>query len=351
MRAVQIIQLGEPLQAREVPLPEPGAGEVRVKIAAAGICHSDAHYRAGTASVALRPITPGHEISGSVDALGAGVTNLAVGQRVALHYLLTCGQCEYCRRGQEQFCTATRMLGKHVDGGYAEYAVAPVRNAIPVPDGVSAAAAAIMMCSCSTAFHALRKARTAAGDRVAVFGAGGLGLAAVQLARLCGASEVFAVDINPSKLAAAARYGAHPIDPAQGAPEAQIRAATHGHGVDVALEFAGLPVTQQQALAALAVWGRLALAGISGAPFMVDSFATVINREAEIIGVSDHTRDELVTLMAFAQRGQLDLDGVIADQLPLDADAINRRLDALGSFRGHTRSVITPQVLHAQPPD
>jgi threonine dehydrogenase-like Zn-dependent dehydrogenase len=112
--------------------------------------------------------------------------------------------------------------------------------------------------------------------------------------------------------------------------------------VDVALEFAGLPITQQQALAALAVRGRLALAGISGVPFAVDSFATVINREAEIIGVSDHTRDELVTLMGFAQHGQLDLDSVAADQVPLDADAINLRLNALGSFHGHTRSVITP---------
>lgn len=342
MRAVQIVQLGQPLQARDVPRPEPGAGEVRIKVAAAGICHSDAHYRAGTASVARLPITPGHEISGSVDALGAGVANIAVGQRVALHYLLTCGQCGYCRRGQEQFCTSARMLGKHIDGGYAEYLVVPARNAVPVPDAVTTAAAAIMMCSSATAFHALRKARIAAGDRVAVFGAGGLGLSAVQLAGLCGAAEVFAVDIDPGKLAAAARYGAQPIDPAHGAPDAQIRAATHGRGVDVALEFAGLPITQQQALAALAVRGRLALAGISGVPFAVDSFATVINREAEIIGVSDHTRDELVTLMGFAQRGQLDLDSVAADQVPLDADAINLRLNALGSFHGHTRSVITP---------
>lgn len=340
MQAIQIVELGNPLQARDVPLPEPGPNEIRIKVEAAGICHSDAHYRAGTASVARLPITPGHEIAGRIDKLGAGVTGLTTGDRVALHYLVTCGACDYCARGLEQFCRNGRMLGKHLDGGYAEYVVAPARNAIPIAAEVSASAAAIMMCSSSTAFHALRQARMQPGDRVAVFGAGGLGMSAVQLARACGAADVFAVDIDRRKLDAAARYGAIPIDPAEGAPEQQLRAATHGDGVDVALEFVGLPVTQQQATAALAVHGRVALAGISRQPFAVDSFATVINREAEIIGVSDHLRSELVTLMEFAQRGALDLESVIADRLPLDAGEINRRLDALAGFHGVTRSVI-----------
>lgn len=340
MQAIQIVELGKPLQARDVPLPEPGPNEIRIKVEAAGICHSDAHYRAGTASVAHLPITPGHEIAGRVDKLGANVTGLTPGDRVALHYLATCGACDYCARGLEQFCRNGMMLGKHLDGGYAEYVVAPARNAIPVAAKVSAPAAAIMMCSSSTAFHALRQARMQPGDRVAVFGAGGLGMSAVQLARACGAADVFAVDIDRRKLDAAARYGAIPIDPADGAPEQQLRTATHGDGVDVALEFAGLPLTQQQATAALAVHGRVALAGISRQPFAVDSFATVINREAVIIGVSDHLRSELVTLMEFAQRGLLDLESVIADRLPLDAGEINRRLDALAGFHGVTRSVI-----------
>lgn len=342
MRAVQIIQQGQPLETREVPLPEPAADEIRVKVAAAGICHSDAHYRAGTGSVAHLPITPGHEIAGSVDKLGAAVTGLVPGQRVALHYLVTCGRCDFCARGLEQFCRSVAMLGKHRDGGYAEYVVAPARNAIPIADNVSTPAAAIMMCSSATAFHALRQARMAAGERVAVFGIGGLGMSAVQLARACGASAVYAVDIDPAKLAAAAHYGALPIDPADGAPDAQLRAATHGDGVDVALEFAGLPLTQQQATAALAVHGRVALAGLSGKPFAVDSYATVINHEAMIVGVSDHLRGELMTLMGFASRGLLDLEPVIAERLPLAADAINQRLDALAGFHGTTRAVIIP---------
>ncbi len=232
------------------------------------------------------------------------------------------------------------MLGKHVNGGYAEYVVAPARNAIPIADGVSMAAAAIMMCSTATAFHALRKARMAPGESVAVFGVGGLGMSAVQLARACGAGEVFAVDVDADKLATAASYGARPVNPSDGAPDVQLRAMTHGRGVDVALEFAGLPLTQQQAVASLTVQGRLSLAGISRAPFTVDSYATVINREAEIVGVSDHLRGELVTLMEFTRRGLIDLESVIVDVLTLDAGEINSRLDALAEFRGRTRSVI-----------
>ncbi len=342
MRAVQIIQPGRPLEEREIPIPEPGAGEIRVRVEAAGICHSDAHYRDGTGSVAHLPITPGHEIAGRVDELGPGVDGVAVGDRVALHYLVTCGHCERCVRGQEQFCASVRMLGKDIDGGYAEYVVVPACNAIAVPDAVTAPEAAIMMCSSATAFHALRKARVTAGDRVAVFGVGGLGLSAVQLARACGAEQVFAVDVNPDKLAAAERYGAAAIDPADGAPEQQLRAATGGRGVDVALEFAGLPLTQQQAVAALAVQGRVALAGITDQPFAVDSYGTVINHEAEIIGVSDHLRGELVTLMEFTRQGVLDLASVITDRVRLDAGEINQRLDALAGFHGRTRSVITP---------
>jgi len=340
MRAVQIVGIGKPLQLRELPPPEPGPGEIRVKVQAAGICHSDAHYRDGTASLAFLPMTPGHEIAGVVDKLGPGVDAPRLGERVALHYLLTCGRCDCCSRGLEQFCSSGRMLGKDTHGGYAEFVVAAARNAIPVADAVSMAEAAIMMCSSATAFHALRQARIGPGDSVAVFGAGGLGMSAVQLALASGAGAVFAVDVDAAKLEAAAAYGAVAVDPADGAPETQLREATHGRGVDVALEFAGLPVTQQQAVAALAVHGRAALAGISRAPFAVDSYATVINREVTIVGVSDHLRSELVTLMEFARRGLLDLKSVIADRLALDAQQINRRLDALSAFHGRTRSVI-----------
>jgi propanol-preferring alcohol dehydrogenase len=344
MKAVQLIEIGKPLEAREVPRPVPGNGGILVKVLAAGICHSDAHYRAGTSGVGFLPITLGHEIAGTVEEIGAGVHSVSRGDRVAIHYLFTCGQCEYCIAGLEQFCVTGRMVGKHVSGGYAEYVIAPARNAIPVPDSVSSPAAAIMMCSTATAFHALNKARISAGDTVAVFGAGGLGASAIQLAKACGAIQVFAIDIDHEKLKAAQQRGAQPIDPALGAPATQILDATHGRGVDVALEFAGLPVTQEQAVASLAVQGRAALAGIGDRPFTVSGYPMMINREREIVGVSDHLRHELVTLMEFARTGLLDLDTVVTDTIPLDPGQINARLDALAGFHGSMRSVIVPDL-------
>lgn len=342
MKAVQLVEIGKPLELREIARPEPGPGEILVKVLAAGICHSDTHYRAGTSGVGFLPITLGHEIAGVVEKTGTAVDSIAIGDRVALHYLFTCGQCEHCIAGLEQFCHSGRMVGKHANGGYAEYVVAPARNAISIADSVSSEAAAIMMCSSATAFHALNKARMSVGNSVAVFGAGGLGMSAIQLARACGATDVFAIDIDPGKLKAAERYGARSINPADGAPELQIRELTLGRGVDVALEFAGLPATQEQAVASLAVQGRAALAGIGGLPFTVSGYPTLINREAEIVGVSDHLRHELVTLMEFARRGLLDLESVVTDRIALDVDQINGRLDALAEFRGKTRSVIMP---------
>lgn len=342
MRAVRLMTVGQPLEEIEIPLPSPGAHEVLVRVEAAGICHSDVHYRAGTGTVTRLPITPGHEVAGTVVATGQGSNETLLGKRVALHYLATCGHCLHCAAGREQFCPEARMLGKDMDGGYAEYLCVPARNAVPIPDEVSMEAAAVMMCSTATAFHALNKARMRAGDRVAVFGVGGLGMSAVQLARIAGASQIFAIDLDAGKLEMARSLGALPIHPEQGPVVAQLRDATEGQGVDVALELAGVPITQQQAVQVLAVQGRAALAAISSRPFELHAFTDVIGREAEIIGVSDHLLGELPLLMKFAAAGQLDLDRLISDHLPLEAEAINARLDALARFCGPIRSVIRP---------
>src|SRR3954452_4124860 len=230
MHAVRLTQLRSPLIDDEIEEPSAGPGEVVVEIRAAGICHSDAHYRAGGGTVAL-PLTLGHEIAGVI----AGTEH-----RVALHYLHDDG----------------RMLGKEVDGGYAERIVVPTANLVPLPDGVPFDAAAVMMCSTATAYHALRHASLRAGESVAIIGFGGLGASAVQLAKAMGAGDVFAVDRVAEKLEVARSFGAIPAD------------VEDLRDIDVALDFAGHPPTTLAALRSLRRGGR------------------------------NHTRDELDTLLA-----------------------------------------------------
>jgi 2-desacetyl-2-hydroxyethyl bacteriochlorophyllide A dehydrogenase len=342
MKAVRLVKVGQPLEMQDVPLPTVGERDVLVRIRAAGICHSDVHYRAGVSPVGPLPQTLGHEIAGVVERTGPQVTSVEVGDRVCLHYLLTCGECYYCTAGNEQFCVQGAMLGKHCDGGYAEYIAVPARNAVPVPDEVSLEQAAVLMCSSSTSFHALRKARLQPGETVAVLGAGGLGMSAIQLARAFGALEVYAVDINEDKLKLAEGYGAIPVNARRDDPVAEIRRLTVGKGVDVALEVIGLPLTMRQAIQSLAVFGRAVIVGLTDQPLEIDSYREILGKEAEVIGSSDHLLHELPLLLEFVRQGRLDLTGVITRTIPLDADAINETMDALEQFGGGVRTMITP---------
>jgi propanol-preferring alcohol dehydrogenase len=343
MKAIRLVRTGQPLELFDLPVPQPGPHEVLVRVRAAGICHSDAHYRAGRSPVHPLPLTLGHEVAGVVERLGEGVRGFHVGERVCLHYMLTCGHCEHCDRGQEQFCRSGKMIGKYADGGYAGFIVVPARSLFHLPDEIPFEHGAVLMCSSATALHALRKARLAAGESVAVFGAGGLGVSAIQLAYAGGAGRVLAVDIRPEKLVLAARLGAMPVDATAGDPVEQIRELTGGRGVDVALELIGLPLTMDQAFRSLGVQGRLAIAGLSERSFEVAPYRDLINREAEIIGVSDHLAQEIPLLLEYARRGVLDLSAVVTQTVPLEPAAVNAVLDGLESFGGAgVRAVICP---------
>src|ERR1700686_1744077 len=188
MKAVRLIKPGLPLEEEEIEIPFVGARDVLIRIKAAGICHSDAHYRAGVSAVARLPLTLGHEVAGVVEKRGADVQDFAAGERVCVHYLATCGQCAFCQSGTEQFCPTVQMIGKHRDGGFAEFIVVPERSAFHLPDEIPFEQGAILMCSSATSLHALNKARLRAGETVAVFGVGGLGISAVQLAKHFGAA-------------------------------------------------------------------------------------------------------------------------------------------------------------------
>jgi propanol-preferring alcohol dehydrogenase len=199
-----------------------------------------------------------------------------------------------------------------------------------------------MMCSSATSFHALRKGRLDAGETVAVFGAGGLGMSAIQLARAMGVLDVHAVDINEERLAIAEGFGAIPVNAAASDPVSRLRELTAGRGVDVALELIGLPQTMKQAVQSLAVFGRAVLVGIASEPLQIDTYRELLGREAEIIGAADHHLQELPLLIEYVQRGVLDLSQVVTNTVPLDATAINAALDDLEEFGGGVRTVIIP---------
>lgn len=340
-RAVRLPEPGRRLVDQTVDSTPPGPGEILVRVMAAGICHSDAHYRAGTGST-RHPLTLGHEVAGVVAATGARVASPRVGERVCLHYLVTCGDCRDCRAGREQFCATGEMIGKDRDGGFAEFIRVPGRNAHALPAGIPFEHGAILMCSSATALHALRKARLARGETVAVFGIGGLGVSAVQLARALGAERVFAVDVNPAKLAIAERLGAEPVDANAGDAVAAIRAATGGRGVDAALELIGFARTMEQAVEVLAPQGRAALAGLTRERISLAPYRDILNREAEVVGVSDHLAAEIPELIAFVERGALDLAGAVTRVVPLAALAINGVLDDLEACRDDVRTVVQP---------
>jgi len=334
-----LVQPGQDLEEQYVPDPHPGPREVVVRVGSAGICRSDVHYRAGFPSAGPLPLTLGHEVAGIVAATGVEVTDLAIGDRVCLHYQVSCGDCRYCVAGNEQFCAAGAMLGKGRDGGYAEQIIVPARNAFRLPDEVSIEHGAVMMCSSATSLHALRKGRLAAGESVAVFGVGGLGMSAIQIAAAFGAATVYAVDIDENRLAAAAGHGAIPVHAGAVDPITKIREVG---GVDVALELVGLGATMHQAVSVLRPMGRAVIVGLSEMPLSVAPYEDVILKEAEVIGSADHLAREIPLLLDLAASGKLDLDGVVTDRIPLEPDAVNRAMDRLEEFGAGVRTVIVP---------
>jgi len=340
MRAVRLVEVGKPLEEADVPIPEIGTSDVLIRVVAVGICHSDAHYRAGISKIDHLPLTLGHEVAGYVEQVGRDVTNVLPQDRVCVHYLVHCGTCEFCVRGLEQFCRSGQMIGKHRDGGYAEFIKVPARNAFTLPNEISFEVGAVMMCSSATALHALNKARLKPGESLAIFGFGGLGFSALQLARLFECRDVYVVDINPAKLRSAVRTGAIAIDAKAADPVEQIKGATVGRGVDVTLELVGSAKTMRQAVLCLCPLGRAALVGLTAESMSVHPYTELINKEVEIIGVSDHLAAELPALIEIARSGKLRFPPETLRIVDLDASQINATLQSLQDSIDYVRTVI-----------
>jgi len=223
MKSVQITKAGSDFTVTERPVPEPGPDEVRIKVAACGICHSDIFVKEGHWPNLIYPRVPGHEVAGVIDAVGPGVTAWAPGDRVGIgwhgHH---CGQCDPCRSGDFMICTKLTITGFDFDGGYEQYMIAPADGLARIPDALAFAEAAPLLCAGVTTYNSLRHSRALPGDLVAVHGIGGLGHLAVQFARQFG-FNVVAVSRGKDKEELALLLGAHRyIDAASADPAAEL---------------------------------------------------------------------------------------------------------------------------------
>lgn len=295
MRAAVMNGYGQPLRLANLPIPKPGPGEILIKLTASGVCHSDVHVWKGD-SVANPPPDPfvlGHEGVGTVAALGAGVKDWVLGEAAGAAWLHdTCGTCDLCRAGEESFCPNQRAHGYHVPGTFAEYVVAKAAFAVKLPKG-DAADLAPLMCAGLTAFGAIERAQLRHGETCAIFGCGGLGLYAVQLAVRRGA-RVVAVDSDPAKLVLAARLGAAVT--AQAVPDLarDWPVADRAHAT---INFAPTPRTWDAMMAATKPLGRIVAAAMVSEPVpLVQEWLTWTG--VTITGTSVGTRAQMRDLMA-----------------------------------------------------
>jgi len=335
MKAAVVTSFTEPLTVEERAVPDPGPGQVLVRIEASGLCHTDIHAAHGDWPVKpTPPFVPGHEGVGIVEAVGDGVRHRAVGDRVALPWLgHACGHCDHCVSGWETLCEEQQNTGYSIDGSFAEYAVADADYAVPVPAGVSPRDAAPLTCAGVTTYKAVKVAGIRPAERVAIFGVGGLGHLAVQYARLVGGT-VIAVDVEDAKLEMATELGAdHVVNARTEDPVAAIEALG---GADVAVVLAVIPQVFEQALASLRRGGRLVCVGLppeTEGPMALPIFPTVL-KGISVIGSIVGTRQDLAEVFELHARGRT---RVVADTRKLDD--VNAAIDDVLHARTTARIV------------
>jgi propanol-preferring alcohol dehydrogenase len=307
MKAAVLTAFQAPLALADLPVPEPLADEVLIAVHACGVCHSDLHiidgdlpgFRAAT----RERLIPGHEAVGKVVRCGAAVAALKPGDRVGVPWLYrACGECEMCREGNENLCRDNAAVtGMTVQGGYAQFMCAAADYVVPIPDGLDDAEAAPLLCAGVTSYRALKKAHVGPGQRVAVFGVGGLGHLAVQLARAMGAT-VYALDVSEAKLELARQLGAqHALDATSGDSLKLLRKAG---GMHAAVVTSAAPAAYAAALKVLRPTGTLCVVGLPTEPLQFQALA-LVSSEAHIVGSAVGTRQDLREVLDMAARGQV----------------------------------------------
>jgi propanol-preferring alcohol dehydrogenase len=295
MKAVLLEQIAavesSPLQLAEVPMPEPKAGEVRMKVHCCGVCRTDLHVVEGDLPPQKMPVIPGHQIVGTVDALGPDCVRLHLGQRIGVAWLRwTCGQCRFCTTQRENLCESARFTGYQADGGYAEYAVVPEAFAYEIPDRFGDVAAAPLLCAGIIGYRALKRSQLPPGGRLAMYGFGSSAHVLIQIARHRG-SEVYVVTRDEKHRELARQMGAVWV----GARPEELPIK-----VDSAIIFAPVGELVPPALEKLEKGGTLALAGIYMTPIPAMDYERYVFYERDIHSVTSNTRQDGRELLAEA---------------------------------------------------
>lgn len=331
MRALVKEAPGPGAAVREVPIPEPGPGELLIRVAAASVCGTDVHIERwhpwAEENFGPLPLIFGHEMAGVVVGLGSGANRIGLGETVAAETHLVDWTCYQCRTGRSHVCRALRILGVHAPGTFAQYTVIPETNAW-VYEGLSAEIAALQE-PLGNAVHACF-VEEIAGQTVAVLGCGPIGLMSVAVARMAGARRIFATDINEERLEMAQRMGADLVLDARDDVVERLRAETDGNGVDVVLEMSGAEPALHQGLAAVTNGGRVSLLGTHSLPVTLDLSQEVIFKGIRVYGITGRRMFETwYRTTALLEEG-LDLSPIITHQLPLSEYAVGFDLVASG---------------------
>lgn len=312
------------LRVEEVPVPEPGPGEVLVEVAACGLCGSDLHFLEGMPVPGPVPVTLGHEPAGTIVAVGSGVEDWAAGDVVAITISDGCGECRTCRSGAPEACPLQQAPGLHLDGAFADYLTVPISTLVRVPPGVSMEAAAVATDCVTSPYHALKcRGRLRHGEQVVVVGVGGLGSMAVVLAKHLGAEKVVAVDTSEAALERAASNGADctvlvPPGKEATAVSGEVFALTGG-GAEVAIECVGRPDTASLGAVSLAPGGRLVLLGVGMAsPPIPYPQALFVLSEYSVIGSFASHKEDLAEVLELAAEGVIDIDATISHRVTLE---------------------------------
>ncbi|HET8931664.1 MAG TPA: S-(hydroxymethyl)mycothiol dehydrogenase [Acidimicrobiales bacterium] len=328
---------GEPVELTTIIVPDPGPGEVVVDIAACGVCHTDLHYREGGINDEF-PFLLGHEAAGHIEAIGDGVTEVAVGEFVVLNWRAVCGECRACRKGKPQYCFATHNATQKMTlsdgteltpalgiGAFCDKTLVAAGQATPVNPAAPPEAVGLLGCGVMAGIGAaIHTGGVQPGDSVAVFGCGGVGDAAIVGARLAGATTIIAIDRDPAKLAAAQNFGAtHTVDASMIDPVEGVRTATGGFGADVCIEAVGNPAVLEQAFYARDLAGTVVQVGVPTPDMampelpMIEFFGRGGALKPSWYGDCLPSRD-FPALTELYLQGRLDLDGFVSEKITLD---------------------------------